>query len=93
MESQNWVTAVTDSEAPHLPRALGTNVNTGTHKLQTVKDVNMRSHVQSHELFLCLVCTATCVRPLQVAVLHVLSCTEYTSTGSSFEAQDVWKQV
>ena len=41
MESQNWVTAVTDSEAPHLPRALGTNVNTGTCTLQTFKDVNM----------------------------------------------------
>ena len=50
MESQNWVTAVTDSEAPHLPRALGTNVNTGTCTLQTFKDVNMHSHVQSHEL-------------------------------------------
>ena len=50
MGSQNWVTAVTDSEAPHLPRALGTNANTGTYKLQTFKDVNVHSRVQSPEL-------------------------------------------
>ena len=49
MGSQNWVTAVTDSEAPHLPRTLCTNGNTGTYKVQTFKDVNMHPHVQSHE--------------------------------------------
>ena len=49
MGSQNWVTAGTDSEAPHLPRTLCTNGNTGTYKVQTFKDVSMHPHAQSHE--------------------------------------------